>query len=979
MKSGVTLEQAAAPGVEKVVNPAALQLYGGLAPDRPVLVLLAAGRGTRFGIVAKCVQPVCGVPLARHSIDAFRSPAPAPVICLVHYRLEEVMAQLGDDNIYVHSADPTGGTAFAAFEALSVPGLADVNPLLVISMGDRIVTTPVFARLHAAHAAGAAEADLTLLSAEYEAPRQRGKGRILRDADGSVTGILEQRDIDAMPDEARRETLDALTEANCPLYAVRAQTLRRHLRNLTYDNAQGQYYFTDIVEAIRADGGEVRTITTTVADPEYDLLCSDVTRPRDLAFLEGTLMGSEAYGANGAAGIEDAVATIMADRSAGQVAAIACQLREVLDVVAREALDFKPDRPVAVGIAGGRLRIAFMHPDMGRFFGPAWQMPIGASDADGREQIVAVAQDAEDGRIHLFPTDPQFREKLNAVPADSDSMYPGEEVADWYAYEEFGTRMAENLLLSLGYFSDGELQARREAGVPLPPTSLWVNNSMRRPFSLMGNAIASMRTLREGNLGARVQTFLGREGFRGLRIATSGNIPRGGFSSSSAVTVALKNAINVLFNLGITPDVLVHLACQAEYGTGVRAGSLDQATEQKGKFGQGALISSNPRDNYRVLGVYPVPTQRYKVLFPFSVDRDRQAWEWSGGAYARLPGEPEPTAGEMRKMTGKAAELAAVLTRLPLDTDFFPMIEDDLQATGAVGEAACGCVYDTLRELPLCATQAELRERLADHRAWYIEQLMAAENLTGDEARERTDGAFDGLFGGWRDPRLRRASGRGGVVTETGAPLRAMVAYLFGEVAKNYHLVHHPEDWIEYVTRSQRGDCAFDIDPERLPPRPEMEARMTWESASGPALLEAWLERVGAVPHDYDAGLDDASLASAGLPPLHLMRGGSFFRGLALIDLAEAMLKRAFGADAVAVRMNAAGQGDFFQVHVDTERADVGDVKDFIRKAFYRRFDLKPETEFVEPHAGGGAVGIRLSRFDMLPELLHKLGGCVHG
>ena len=107
--------------------------------------------------------------------------------------------------------------------------------------------------------------------------------------------------------------------------------------------------------------------------------------------------------------------------------------------------------------------------------------------------------------------------------------------------------------------------------------------------------------------------------------------------------------------------------------------------------------------------------------------------------------------------------------------------------------------------------------------------------------------------------------------------------------------------------------------------------------------------------------------------PLHLIQGSNFFRGLALIDLAEAMLKRAFGDDAVAVRINAAGQGDYFQVHVDGLSVDAEEVKEFIRTAFYRRFGLAPEQEFVEPHSGGGAVGVRLHRFDELPELILDL------
>jgi hypothetical protein len=85
------------------------------------------------------------------------------------------------------------------------------------------------------------------------------------------------------------------------------------------------------------------------------------------------------------------------------------------------------------------------------------------------------------------------------------------------------------------------------------------------------------------------------------------------------------------------------------------------------------------------------------------------------------------------------------------------------------------------------------------------------------------------------------------------------------------------------------------------------------------------------------------------------------------------MLKRAFGSDAVALRVNAAGQGDFFQVHVDTRKASSADVKQFLGAAFYRRFGLKPEIDFVEIHPGGGAVGVRLNRFDSLLQLAQKL------
>lgn len=976
-ESGIVrpLKAAGAIDYEKILNPESQTFYSGIGPETPVLVILAAGKGTRFGRDPKCIQPVHGTPLARHSIDAFRRFSPSPVICLVGYRYEEVSGQLGSDNIYIRSDNPAGGTAFAAFEAFCVPALMEKNPTLIISMGDRIVPSSIFRRIWEVHRAGAKEADLTFLTAMYEPPKDRGKGRVLRDGSDRVVRIIEERDISAETESVTKKLLQGSTEGNCPLYVIRAATLMRHLRDLTNDNAQGQYYLTDIIESISREGGDVRTMTTTVTDPEYDLLCADVTRAMDLALMEGLLDSTGGALFPEETEVLEAAKMISANRPPGQVASIARQLGELTSVIEQKKLSFKPDRPVGIGLSGGRLRIAFMHPDMSRFFGPAWQMPIGAGHAGGEEQIVVLVQPANDRRIHLFPTNPQYQETMDFISSDDEVMYPGEDVLDVHAYEEFGTHMSENVLLSLGYFSDEELQERTRKDLPLPPPSLWVINNMRRPFALVSNAIASMRTLHSGNLGARIQEHLGRDRFLGLRLASTGNIPQGGFSSSSAVTVAVKNAINALFDIGIPPDLLVHLACQAEYGTGVRAGSLDQATEQKGQAGQGTLISSNPKDNYQVLGTYPVPTDRFQVIFPYSVGRDREAWRWSWGMFAEAVTPNAPlTTGEMRKMTGKAAEIAAILTRLPLDTDFFKQIEADLLSNGQLSLANRSWICSVLRRLPVLVAQDDLKKQMYANRDWYIDQLADVYRLDQHAAIEKTDLTFSSLLTGWRDPFLRRTTASGDIVEEKGIPLRAVVAYLFGEVAKNFRLIHGPERWIEQVTRSQRGDRCVDIAYESLPTREEMESELDWEGGvAGPERLNRWLERFGATPFDYNRGLDDESLSSDDPPKFCLVEGSNFFRGLALIDLAEAMLKRAFGDDAVAVRVNAAGQGDYFQLHVDAHKVKVSDVKQFIRMAFYRRFDLTPATDFVELHPGGGALGLRLNRYDYLPQLIGQL------
>ncbi len=172
----VSLNDAVHLGPEKILNPDRLPGQAVNDGDHPVLVILAAGKGTRFGQAPKCAQAVCGVPLARHSINAFGALSPYPAVCVVGYQHEEVSQALGPENVYVLSDNFTGGTAFAALEAFSVSQLEDNNTLLIITMGDRIVTESTFRRLVETHQLGPREAELTLLSAVYEPPRTAAKG-----------------------------------------------------------------------------------------------------------------------------------------------------------------------------------------------------------------------------------------------------------------------------------------------------------------------------------------------------------------------------------------------------------------------------------------------------------------------------------------------------------------------------------------------------------------------------------------------------------------------------------------------------------------------------------------------------------------------------------------------------------------------------------------------------------------------------------
>ena len=74
---------------------------------------------------------------------------------------------------------------------------------------------------------------------------------------------------------------------------------------------------------------------------------------------------------------------------------------------------------------------------------------------------------------------------------------------------------------------------------------------------------------------------------------------------------------------------------------------------------------------------------------------------------------------------------------------------------GELGDDQQRWIESLLGQLPLRVTRKELRERLYEHRQWYIEQLMEGHKLTAAPATEQTDATLDALLAGWRDPTLR--------------------------------------------------------------------------------------------------------------------------------------------------------------------------------------------------------------------------------
>ncbi len=208
------------------------------------IVILAAGQGKRMhSSLPKVLHPLAGRPLLRHVIDTARAVAlacgqPANIVVVVGHGADAVRgAFAGDDGLSFVEQHPQRGTGHAVLQA--APLLHDTEPTLVLYGDVPLVRVPTLTALVAA--AGSHLGVLTV-----RVPDPRGYGRILRDAGGSVCGIVEERDASAVQ--------RAIDEINTGILVAPTVALKRWLAGLSSDNAQGEYYLTDVVAAARAEG-----------------------------------------------------------------------------------------------------------------------------------------------------------------------------------------------------------------------------------------------------------------------------------------------------------------------------------------------------------------------------------------------------------------------------------------------------------------------------------------------------------------------------------------------------------------------------------------------------------------------------------------------------------------------------------------------------------------------------------------------------
>lgn len=230
------------------------------------VVILAAGKGTRmYSDKPKVLHALAGKTMVRHVVDCAKLLHPGKTIVVYGHGGEAVPQALSSSDISFVLQEPQLGTGHAVQQAM--PLLADEGYTLVL-YGD--VPLIQYATLHQMQQTGSG---LTLLTVNMDNPA--GYGRIVRNESGDVISIVEEKD--ATPE------IREIREVNTGILLAPTKLLRTWLTGLQTNNAQGEYYLTDIVGMAVDAGVAVHTV-----QPAFEWEIQGINSKSQLAVLERT-------------------------------------------------------------------------------------------------------------------------------------------------------------------------------------------------------------------------------------------------------------------------------------------------------------------------------------------------------------------------------------------------------------------------------------------------------------------------------------------------------------------------------------------------------------------------------------------------------------------------------------------------------------------------------------------------------------------
>lgn len=229
-------------------------------------IILAAGKGTRMkSRRPKVLQTLAGKALVRHVLDTCQSIQSDGTVLIYGFGGDMVKADLAEYAVtFVEQAEQLG-TGHAVKMAL--PHLPNDGKSLILYGDVPLTQADTLTKLVEANTDG-----ISMLTLNVANPF--GLGRIIRQ-DGKVVAIVEQKDA--------TDAQKAITEINSGIYCVDNALLHKYLPILSNDNAQGEYYLTDIVKLAVADG-----VTITTIAPKYEFEIEGVNDRIQLAALERT-------------------------------------------------------------------------------------------------------------------------------------------------------------------------------------------------------------------------------------------------------------------------------------------------------------------------------------------------------------------------------------------------------------------------------------------------------------------------------------------------------------------------------------------------------------------------------------------------------------------------------------------------------------------------------------------------------------------
>jgi len=230
------------------------------------VIILAAGQGSRMkSDLPKVVHRLAGKPMLQHVIDTASQLDAEKIHIVVGHGAEIVKQTIHDENVNWCLQAEQLGTGHAVSQGIdSIPKDAQV----LILYGD----VPLTSASTLNDLVGSVEAQqLSLLTVELENPS--GYGRIIRNSEGEIAAIVEEKDAS--------EEQRYVTEVNTGILAMSAEALHRYIPLLKNSNAQGEYYLTDIIEIAVKNGDRVES-----HQPQFEQEVQGVNNRLQLCELE---------------------------------------------------------------------------------------------------------------------------------------------------------------------------------------------------------------------------------------------------------------------------------------------------------------------------------------------------------------------------------------------------------------------------------------------------------------------------------------------------------------------------------------------------------------------------------------------------------------------------------------------------------------------------------------------------------------------